>query len=171
MKEATKTGKVLLDVLFEEASESDIPELTKVMKRAYDDDHIRFRGDPNGGGPPGYDDGSCLRKWGFVDVAKFFKIVQGDQLIGGFVLFVISDEKNVLGIIFVDPAFQDQGIGTKAMEFMFSTFPAKQWELGTPEWSARNHHFYEKNGFEKVGERWDSQMGPTGAYEYLYEKQ
>ena len=47
------------------AAGEDIQELTKVMKKAFDyDDAIRFKGDPDGGSPSGYDDGSFLMTWG-----------------------------------------------------------------------------------------------------------
>ena len=41
----------------------DLKELTNVMKRAFDDDAIRFNNQPEGGGPPGYDNGEFLKKW------------------------------------------------------------------------------------------------------------
>jgi hypothetical protein len=55
---------------------------------------------------------------------------------------------------------------------MFTEFPAKRWRLGTPECAIRNHHFYEKNGFVKVQEVWDSELDEEkgGAYSYIYEK-
>jgi N-acetylglutamate synthase-like GNAT family acetyltransferase len=56
-----------------------------------------------------------------------------------------------LGTIFVDPDIQDRGIGTQAWKFIEATYPDMQsWKLGTPDWTAKNHYFYEqKCGFEK----------------------
>lgn len=172
-------------VRFEKATEKDVPELTKIMKKAFDDDAIRFKGNPEGGGPPGYDDGSFLMKWGLTGDGQnppglLCKILvdteKGEKLVGAFIVFI--DEKvgtpgnNTLGNIFVDPKWQDRGIGSQAMQYIFATFPAKRWVLGTPEWATRNHHFYEKNGFAKIKEVLDPELDKEkgGAYSYIYER-
>ena len=49
--------------------------------------------------------------------------------------------------------YQDRGIGSQAMNFIFSNYKnVTKWSLETPYRSFRNHHFYEKQGFVKVGE-------------------
>ncbi|MFQ5979726.1 MAG: GNAT family N-acetyltransferase [Candidatus Heimdallarchaeota archaeon] len=163
----------MIDIRFERALEADIPELTSIMKRAFDDDSQRFLGKPEGG-PPGYDDGSFLERWGFSEEGgDCYKIILDDsKAIGVFIVFLPRNGKNVLGTIFIDPEFQDRGIGTQAMQFIFSTFPGKTWRLDTPDWTTRNHHFYEKNGFIKIREEWDPHLKGEegGAYMYFYEK-
>lgn len=174
-----------LPLRFEKASKDDIPELTKIMKRAFDDEAIRFKGDSKGGGPPGYDDGSFLMRWGFTGDDQnppglLYKILIdreiGEKLVGAFIVFIGeklgSPGNNTLGTIFIDPEWQDRGFGSQALQYMFVEFPAKRWRLGTPEWATRNHHFYEKNGFVKVQEVWDPELdeGKGGAYSYIYEK-
>ena len=63
------------------------------------------------------------------------------------------------------------GIGTNAMKFLEMEFPdAKKWTLETPHLSYRNHHFYEKMGFTKVGET-EPDPKNNGFYLYLYEKE
>ena len=42
--------------------EKDIPDLMRVMTRAFDDDALTYLGESKGG-PPGYDDGKFFRKW------------------------------------------------------------------------------------------------------------
>ena len=172
-------------VRLEKATEEDIPELTKIMKKAFDDEAIRFKGDSKGGGPSGYDDGSFLMKWGFTGDGQnppgslyriFVDTEKGEKLIGAFIVFI--GEKmgppgnNVLGTIFVDPEWQNQQIGSLAMRYIFATFPAKRWKLGTPEWATRNQHFYEKNSFYKLTEVWDPELDKEkgGAYSYIYER-
>jgi len=45
-------------------------------------------------------------------------------------------------------------------------FPEKKWQVETPAYSLRNHRFYKKLGFKKIGERaYDSE---TTAF--LFEK-
>ena len=45
-----------LTLSFEQIAEADVPELTGVMTRAFDDDSQKHLGIEKGG-PPGYDDG------------------------------------------------------------------------------------------------------------------
>lgn len=95
---------------------------------------------------------------------------------GAFIVFLGSDVgnpgDNVLLTIFVDPDWQNHGIGSQAMRYIFSSFPGKRWELGTLEWATRNHRFYEKNGFVKIKEVLDSHLDEKkeGAYSYIYER-
>jgi len=143
-----------------EATEADIPALTAVMTRSFDDDSQRFRGKPEGG-PEGYNNGSFFRQWMRLD--KFYKIILDDALIGAFIVFRDHPEKgtNRLGTIFLDPEYQNLGVGSRVMEYIHETFPAKRWMLDTPEWHTRNHHFYEKLGYQKIGEQEEPHAGFT----------
>ena len=145
-------------VRFEPALESDIPEMTGVMTRAFDDDSRRFRGIPKGG-PPGYDTGDFLRKWMPKGIA--YKVVRSGGIIGCFIVFTDypAAVNNVLGTVFIDPEHQNQGVGSRTLAFIHESFPASNWQLETPEWSTRNHHFYEKNGYRKISERFDAEAG------------
>ncbi|MFX0168599.1 MAG: GNAT family N-acetyltransferase [Candidatus Hodarchaeota archaeon] len=142
------------------ATRADIPALTAVMTRSFDDDTQRFRGEPEGG-PDGYNDGRFFQQ--FMGPGECYKIILGDTLIGAFIIFKNYPEKgsNVLGTIFLDPEYQGLGIGTFTMEYIHRTFPAKRWILDTPEWHTRNHHFYEKLGYQKVGEQEEPHAGFT----------
>ena len=172
-------------VSFEKATQEDIRELTRIMKRAFDDEAIRFKGDPKGGGPPGYDDGSFLTKWGLTgngqhQPGSLIKILvdtdSGRKPVGAFIVFVGNrlgrPGSNVLGTIFVDPDWQNLKVGSQAMDYILAEYPAKRWQLGTPEWATRNQHFYEKNGFVKIRQVWDPELDEEkgGAFSYIYEK-
>ncbi|MFX0069225.1 MAG: GNAT family N-acetyltransferase [Promethearchaeota archaeon] len=142
-----------------EATEADIPALTAVMTRSFDDDTQRFQGKPEGG-PEGYNTGDFFRQ--FMGPGRScYKIILGNTLIGAFIVFQDCPEKgsNILGTIFLDPDYQNYGIGTKVMEYIHDSFPAKRWVLDTPEWHTRNHHFYEKLGYHKIGERKEPRAG------------
>lgn len=141
-----------LMIRYEEFTEADIPELTKVMRRAFDDDAQKHL-DEERGGPPGYDNGDFFRKWLFgYDESIGYKIMADGKAIGAFIVWIFDHGKNSLGNIFVDPDFQDKGIGTQAWQFIEATYPqAKSWRLDTPSWATKNHHFYEKKcGFSKI---------------------
>jgi len=138
------------ELSFQRITESDIPELTQVMKRAFDDDSRRFLGRPRGG-PPGYDTGEFIRKWAVEAGGQGWKIIADGRAVGAFIVFVTESENATLGTIFVDTPVQDQKFGTRTWEFIEATYPcAGVWSLETPTWAVRNHHFYEKLGFVRV---------------------
>jgi GNAT superfamily N-acetyltransferase len=137
---------------FEQIVEADVPELTEVMTRAFDDDSQKHLGIEKGG-PPGYDDGEFFRKWLFgYEQTVGYKVLLDGTLVGGLIVWDMEDGNNYLGTIFVDPAYQDRGVGTRAWQFVEETYPhATSWSLGTPIWATKNHHFYEhKCGFRRV---------------------
>jgi len=118
------------------------------------------------GGPSGYDSVDWTL-WA-MKTGIYFKILAGDKIIGGVILFDMHNRHFNLGRIFVDPDWQNQGIGSQAVCFVERTFRyIKTWSLDTPEWATRNHHFYEKLGYVKVGE--EVPKGRTIRL-YLYEK-
>lgn len=145
---------------FEEAAEKDIPELTRVMTLAFDDDSQKYRGLPKGG-PPGYDNGDFFREWLLpYKESVGYKILLDGEVVGGLIVWILPGGENILGTIFVDPAFQCRGIGTRAWQFVEAAYPAaKSWILETPDWSLGNHYFYEhKCGFTKIEEKVEPEM-------------
>jgi len=129
-------------------TESDIPSVTPVMKRAFDDDAQKHLGKESGG-PPGYDNGDFFREWLLPhDESVGFKILAGEEIIGGIIVWILPDGHNILGTVFVDPEYQDQGVGQRTWQFIERTYPETiSWRLGTPAWATKNHYFYEKCGF------------------------
>ena len=136
---------------FEKITESDLPRLTEVMKRAFDDDAQKHLGQESGG-PPGYDDGEFFRTWLFpFEESIGYKIILEESVIGGIIVWILPDGHNILGTIFVDPDYQDLAVGQDTWQFIEETYPdTKSWRLGTPDWATKNHHFYAKCGFEAV---------------------
>lgn len=150
--------KTELKLAFEDFSVEDIPELTEVMTRAFDDDTQKHLGEEKGG-PPGYDDGEFFQKWLFsYKESVGYKVVADGKAIGAIIVWIYDHGKNTLGNIFVDPDYQDQGVGSQIWTFIEETYPdAKSWRLDTPNWATKNHHFYEiKCGFTKIDETEDS---------------
>ena len=142
---------------FERMTEDDIPALTAIMTRAFDDETQRFLGEPKGG-PPGYDTGEFLQKWAFDEGGQGWKIIADNETVGAFILFTNPEKDYWLGTIFIDPTHQNKKIGTRAWYFIEETYAdAKTWNLDTPVWATRNHHFYEKLGFSQVNV-WEDQI-------------
>ena len=136
-------------VRFDKARSKDAKALARASQRAFHSDiHC---GAPGIGGPPGYDSAAWQTK--MMRIGEYFKIVVDKQVVGGFIVFRKGTREYELGRIFVDPDFQDQGIGTQAFAFLWQTYPlAKRWTLGTPSWNQRTRHFYKKVGFVEIGE-------------------
>ena len=140
-----------LDLTYQEITESGVPELTDVMTRAFDDDARKHLGKERGG-PDGYDNGEFFHNWLFgYQESVGCKVVANDKIIGAAIVWILPDNHNVLGTIFVDPFFQDLGIGQQLWRFIERTYPGtKSWRLATPTWATKNHYFYKKCGFSKV---------------------
>jgi GNAT superfamily N-acetyltransferase len=134
-----------------EILQADIPELTEVMTRAFDDDAQKHLGQEKGG-PEGYDDGEFFRKWLFgYQESVGYKIVMANQVIGGLIVWILPGGHHILGTIFVDPAYQDRGLGRQAWGLIEQLYPETlSWRLATPTWATKNHTFYQKCGFRKV---------------------
>ena len=140
-----------LELSFQTMEEIDIPALTPVMKRAFDDDAQKHLGKESGG-PPGYDNGDFFRTWLLpYQESVGYKIISREIVIGGIIVWILPEGNNILGTIFVDPEYQDLGVGWNTWQFIEEIYPdTKSWRLGTPVWATKNHHFYQKCGFERV---------------------
>lgn len=151
-------------IRFEKAQSKDAQYLAGVSQSAFNND-VHY-GAPEEGGPPGYDSSVWQRQM-MRTAAVYYKILSDNRIIGGFILFRHGQDRIELGRIFIDPEFQNKGIGEKACRYMHELFPeVKSWVLETPQWNLRNHHFYEKNGYVKVGEISEG----DGPAQFCYEK-
>jgi hypothetical protein len=101
----------------------DVPVLTPVMKRAFDDDSRLFFGKP-AGGPPGYDDGSFLVKWGIESGAHAFRLNLDGEPVGAMILFIDEEKRRgFLGCLFIDADRIGKGYGSVAWRFAERQFP------------------------------------------------
>ena len=157
-----------IQLQFEKVTDADVPRMTEVMKRAFDEDARRHLGEDSGG-PPGYDNGDFIRKWYLGHGAKAFKVISNGEIIGGINVFIGKNRENFLGNMFVDPAYQDRGFGTRIWRFIEEQFPdTVKWRTETPGFSKRNHNFYvNKCGFHVV--RIDDPKNPREE-SYILEK-
>ena len=134
---------------FETATPEDARILARVSERAFHSD-IHY-GAPGLGGPPGYD--SDLWQIRMMTAGEYYKILLDDRIVGGIVVRLKGYQYYEVARIFIDPDFQNQGIGTQTFEFMWTEYPeVKRWTLGTPAWNCRTPHFYRKVGFVEIGE-------------------
>jgi GNAT superfamily N-acetyltransferase len=149
-------------ILFERATLEDAQNLVDLKIRAFAEDAQRY-----GSGPPNHDSLEHTRR--AIEQALSHKILCNGKAIGGFVLFDQGSDHMRLGSLYLDPDYHNRGIGSQAIHFMESAFPhIRKWSLDTPYQNYRNHHFYEKNGYVKVGQT--PPEGLNGFYLFLYEK-
>jgi GNAT superfamily N-acetyltransferase len=160
--------KMGADVEIRPAAAADVPHLVETQIRAFHDDSRRFARTVGGGepgGPPGYDSPEWQTE--MMRRGRYFTLRSSGTIAGGMIVFRAGDGSYNLGRIWLDPAFQDLGIGRVAIEYLHEMIgPGCTWTLDTPSWAVRNHHFYESLGYRKVGE----EAMPDGWVSWLYRR-
>jgi ribosomal protein S18 acetylase RimI-like enzyme len=160
--------KMGADIEIRPATADDVPALVETQIRAFHDDSRRFGLAVDGsepGGPPGYDSPEWQTQ--MMRRGRYFTIRNSGTVAGGMIVFRLSTGFYNLGRIWIDPAFQDLGIGRVAIEYLHETIgPGCTWTLDTPSWAVRNHHFYESLGYRRVGE----EAMPDGWVSWLYRR-
>jgi GNAT superfamily N-acetyltransferase len=132
------------------AEAADAPALVAAQVAAFHSDSVIYPG-VELGGPPGYDSVEVMTLKIAEDDAYTFRL--DGRIVGGMVIYDNGNGRYHLDVIFIDPAHHNQGIGSQAMTFLDTAYPAAHsWTLNTPAWAIRNHHFYEKFGFRRTGE-------------------
>jgi len=83
----------------------------------------------------------------------YFKILHDGVLCGGIFVYK-KEEHHRIGIIYIDPDFQNMKIGQSAISLAFELYPnAKKWELDVPSDQTANIKCYTKMGFGDTGKR------------------
>lgn len=140
-------------LILERANKNDAPKLAEIQKASFDDESKHYNNNEICG-PLGYDSVSWQEE--MMQNCEYYKVLYNGEIIGGVMIFIESNQVYNLGRIFVDPNYQNQGIGKKVMKEIEESFPdSTKWWLDTPSWSIKNHHFYTKCGFTKVREEDD----------------
>ena len=133
---------------FREFTSNDVSSMTAIMKAAFDEDSLLFRKVPDG--PPGYDDGSFLRKYALDPKSDSFCITFNGKDIGVVIVWTNMElSENFLGCIFIDPSLRKMGLGKRIWDEVEKMYPdVKVWRTETPLCSLRNLNFYiNKCGF------------------------
>jgi ribosomal protein S18 acetylase RimI-like enzyme len=139
----------LMQIRFERAVLADAAVLVAAQIAAFHHDAVLYPGiEPDG--PPGYDSVEQMEQT--IQRHECYKILVGQEPVGVIVVFERGEGHYHLDVIAIIPACQGQGIGSAAMRFIEESYPATRWTLDTPAYALRNQHFYEKLGYQKVGE-------------------
>ncbi|MEG0295838.1 MAG: GNAT family N-acetyltransferase [Clostridium sp.] len=146
---------------FFKVSDLDVEILIDVAIKAFQEDKIKY-----GVIPPEID----TIEWHVANMVNgmYYKIVLNDNIVGAINLYDLGNNSVRIGSIFIDPEYQNQGIGTEAMKFIENKYPnTRKWSLDTPYQNYRNHYFYEKHGYVKVDEIKPTRGIDFRVYEYL----
>lgn len=146
-----------------EATIQDVEEITVIMTASFNYDTAFYFGEGKTDGPPGYDDGSLATRVLEDGQIQTWFICQGTEKIGCVSIHLENWEIKYFCLL---PEFINQGIGTQVWKELDQRFGERPWFLETPDYSLRNHAFYEKIGFAKVREK----EYPDGGKSFLYEK-
>jgi GNAT superfamily N-acetyltransferase len=153
-------------IQIERASAEDADKLRQIGVQAFAHDSERY-----GAPTAGIDLVENHREW--IERYHYYKITAGAEIIGG-VMVVPDGDCYYLEALFITPALQNQGMGTRAMRFVEEAYPtAEKWALYTAHLSHRTQRFYEKLGYEKVGQTNPGdhpEMPDQGFHLLLYEK-
>ncbi len=152
------------EIAVRKAGMEDAEVLTGICKRAFDSDSEV--GAPGPGGPPGYDSVEWNRSIIGNPYLRYYKILRGDKIAGGFIAGDRGPGYQVCERIWVDPDHMREGIGEKAFKAVWLGYPsADLWALGTPEWNIRTNPFYRKLGFVQIGKTHDLPQWSGNYYE------
>lgn len=137
------------NIQLEKAASGDASTLAQVSKRAFD--HDILYGAPGPGGPPGYDSEQWQAR--MMRMGEYYRVTIAGQIVGGVIVLRKKAREYEVGRIFLDPDYQNLGIGTEVLERLWEQYPlAKRWTLDTPAWNLRTRTFYRKLGFLEIGE-------------------
>jgi GNAT superfamily N-acetyltransferase len=151
-----------MTLVIQRAVLTDAPALVEAQVSAFNNDAVIYPGVAVGG-PPGYDSVNVMEDKIREHHGYAFRV--DGAVIGGMVVMDLGSGHYHLDVLFITPAFHNQGMGTQAMAYMEAQYPkARLWTLNTPAWAVRNRHFYEKHGYVRVDE-WDLNGIPLIDYE------
>lgn len=134
------------DIQFRKAEQKDVKKIIEIQNICFYDDYVTY------GECPAYNEKEDeMAKYIEENIA--YVIEANGQPIGDILIHRKSDTAYHITVICLLPDYHNKGIGQTAMNFIESDNPeAKVWTLVTPSRSFRNHHFYEKMGYEKIAE-------------------
>lgn len=133
-------------ISFEKVYDKDAEILKDIQVKAFAWD-VKVCGD----GPPGFD--SLEAQIENMKKYTYNKIVYENIIVGGFYIKELGKGSYELIRIFIDPKYQGKGIGKTALSYIEKLFKdLNEIILETPSFNIKNHHFYEKAGYVKIGE-------------------
>lgn len=140
------------DVSLVHVTEEDADAINELMKKVYEDELRRWF--------QGHEDELKIPTMNVPDAHKYhrwnqgyYKILYKNELAGVILIYTTGREHGRIDRFYISPEEQSRGIGSSVLAQMEERYPnVTKWTLETVQRSPRNHHFYEKNGYQLVEE-------------------
>jgi len=137
---------VIMKVKLDKAKVEDAEVLKAVSVLAFSSDYEQF-----GSYPPGIESLDWHKS--AIEKDHYYKISYHGEIAGGICVIPSVNDLIKIKYLFISDIYQNKGIGSKIMELIEKKYSnARIWALVTSYKAYRNHHFYEKFGYSKVGE-------------------
>jgi GNAT superfamily N-acetyltransferase len=105
-----------------------------------------------------------------IEKSHYYKIIYDGKIVGGICVIPSVNDLIKIKYFFISYVYQNKSIGTTTMELIEKKYSkAIIWALVTPYKSYRNHHFYEKIGYSKVGELQPDEKNEFKIFKYKKE--
>lgn len=102
--------------------------------------------DRDAGRPAGHGSPSWHKR--MAEAAYYYKIMVGDLVVGGLIALRLDWNHFHIARIWVDPAHQRRGVGSRALALLEGRFPqATRWTADAPAWAHRRHRFLHRCGY------------------------
>lgn len=99
---------------------------------------------------------------------NYHKILYDGNIVGGLYVTLHPNKEMKIEYLFIRPEYQGKKIGTTVMVLIEKRYKdIKKWFLLTPYKDFRNHYFYEKTGYTKVGERTPDENSDFKLFQYV----
>ncbi len=130
------------------ASAADAAVLYALQRLAFAEDIARYGDDPSC--PANESRARLTHKTRYND---YYVLLADGEIVGGGHMTDKKDGEVRVSRIYVHPDWQGQGVGGWFLDALEAQYPAaRRFTLDTPHLNVRNHHFYEKHGYVKIGE-------------------
>ncbi len=136
----------MMKIRLEKATFEDAEVLKSVAVLAFTSDYEQY-----GSFPPGVNSLDWHKS--AIEKGHYYKISYDNEIAGGICVIPSVNDLIKIKYFFISDIYQNRSIGSTIMELMEKKYSnTRTWALVTPYKAYRNHHFYEKFGFSKVGE-------------------
>jgi len=149
-KDHESVGPTITGVRLVRATSGDSDLLTQSQVRTFDDDARRFDSEPSTAAPPAWTNPTNRR---LIANSYYYRIEHDQVLVGGLIVLRLDWSEFHIARIWVETAYQRQGIGSRAMALLDGRFPqATLWTVEAPAWAYQRRHFYKGCGFDVARE-------------------
>jgi ribosomal protein S18 acetylase RimI-like enzyme len=145
-------------ISFVKAKKADAETLSKIQIDAF-----QYDVEECGSGPPGFD--SIKRQKECIDLYNYYSILNHQTIIGGFYFNLVNNKCELIRI-FIDPAFQNKGIGSKALKYLETQPSIDLIELEASDFNIKNQDFYRNRGFSVMKKKYYTESD----YSVIYQK-